>query len=140
MKLFRGIAGFLPHLLLTFGIMLLTFYCITLVNEAMCFLSSFLSQKFEMLYACAALLTAAAAFAQKHARMLALAEAVCSVALAVPAVICTVQHRMDMLDTEWFRIFALVNAAVSIVFSVLLIVMQRRTARAAWASLQQKAS
>lgn len=132
-KTFLGrIGGFLPHLLFTFGIMLLTFYCITLVNEAMCFLSSFVSQKFELLYVIAAWLTVLTAFLQKHTRLIAAVEAVCAAVLLVPVVICLVQHRMDLTEMHWFRLTALVNAVVSLVFSVLMIAVQRKAARAAW--------
>ena len=128
---FGRIGGFLPHLLFTFGIMLLTFYCITLVNEAMCFLSSFVSQKFEVLYVITAWLTVLTAFLQKHIRFVAAVEAVCAAVLLVPVVMCLAQHRMDLTEMHWFRLTALVNAIVSVLFSVLMIVLQRRAARAA---------
>ena len=139
MKAWKLLSGFLPHLLLTCGIMLLTFYCITLVNEAMCFLSSFLSQKFEVAYAVVAILTVIASVSVKRLRVLPVLQVVSACAIAVPAVICTVQHRMDMVDTHWFRTVALVNAVVAIVFAVLMIVMQRRQARAAWQAASQTA-
>ena len=132
MKHRKAVSGFLPHLLLTCGIMLLTFFCITTVNEAMCFLSSFLSQKFEIAYAAVCLLTALAAFAEKRLRFPAVVQSAAGIALAVPAVICLAQHRMDLVDTEWFRILALINAAHAILFSMLMIILQRRAARAEW--------
>ena len=136
MRLLKGISGFLPHLLLTSGIMLLTFYCITLVNEAMCFLSSFLSQKFEIAYAVIGILTALAAIPLKRLRILPALQVICGIAIAVPAIICTVQHRMDLVDTGWFRSISLANAAVSILFAVAMIVLQCRAARAEWKAAQ----
>lgn len=139
-RFFSGVGGFLPHLLFTFGMMLLTFYCITLVNEAMCFLSSFFSQKFEVLFVIVAWLTALTAFLQKRIRILAAAEAICAAVLFVPVVICLAQHRMDLVEMHWFRLTALVFSLISILFSVLMIVLQRRAARAAWKSEQMPAS
>ena len=127
-----GAANFLPHLLFSFGIMLLTFYCITLVNEAMGFLSSFFSQKFEVLYAAVAILTAVAAFARKRVRLLAAMQVICAVVMLVPVVISIVRHSMDLLDTRWFRQISLGNAVIAVVFSVVMIALQRKAARKAW--------
>ena len=139
MKAWKLLSGLLPHILLTCGIMLLTFYCITLVNEAMCFLSSFISQKFEVFYAVTGILTAVASASQKRLRVLPVLQTVASCAIAVPAVLCTVQHRMDLLDMQWFRFTALINAVIAIVFAVQMIVLQRREARAAWQAAQSPA-
>ena len=139
-RFFRSVSAFLPHLLFTFGLMLLTFYCITLVNESMGFLSSFFSQKFEVLYVVASILTAVSAFAKKRVPILAAMQIICAAAMLIPVIICIAQHRMDLLDTRWFRLISLGNALISILFSVVLIVQQRKAAYTAWKEQQTTAA
>ena len=130
-------ACFLPHLLFTFGIMLLTFYCITLVNEAMGFLSSFFSQKFEVLYVITAILTASAAFAKKRVPILASMQIICAVVMFVPVIISIAKHSMDLLDTKWFRRISLGNALIAVILSIVMIVIQRKAAFRVWKAEQE---
>ena len=126
----RGIASFLPHLLMTYAMMLLTFFVITLFNEAMQFLSSKTSRHFEVVYVVVALLTVAAALVQNRVRIPAIVTAVCTVVFAIPVIIALVQDTSSRLETGFFNGLSLIYSLVTLVFSVMLIVSQRRAKRA----------
>ena len=126
----HGIAVFLPHLLMTYALMLLTFFVITIFNESMQFLSSTTSRHFEVVYVVAALLTVAAALVQKRVRIPAIVTAACTVIFAIPVFIALAEHSPIRLETTGFRVLALIYSLVTLVFSIMLIVSQRRAKRA----------
>lgn len=122
----HGAASFLPHLLMAFALMLLTFYVITLFNEAMEFLVSKLSRKFELVMAGTALLTAAAAFLQKQLRIPAGITAVCAIAYAIPVLLVMSREDFPFFYSVGFEWMSLVFSIVTLVFAVAKIAVQRR--------------
>lgn len=132
MKAWKGIAGFLPHLLACFGIMLMTFFCITTVNSAMGFLSSEFSQQFEFIYGAVTLLTVLAAFSQKKARFWAVFAGLCAAALVAMVIVSRIRQSRDLLMTNEFNLCAMVSGIASLIFAVVLICAQRRAAADAW--------
>ncbi len=132
-KIGAALAAFLPHLLLAYGLMLLTFFVINCVNTSMMFLDSRISQRFELFYAALNLLLAVICFVKKRVRIPAAAAAVIAVAFVVPVFSALKAGNAVPLDNAYFRIMALISALATLTASVMVIVKQRRDARAAYA-------
>ena len=128
-KILCGIVAFLPHLLIAYGLMLLTFFGINIVNDSMAFLASDTSQHFELVYVTAVLLTVLAAFLQKQARIPAVIAGVCAVVLLIPVILAMHSHSRELLTGTAFPVIALISALATLVFAVMLIVLQRRAKR-----------
>ena len=132
-KIGAALAAFLPHLLLAYGLMLLTFFVINCVNTSMMFLDSRISQRFELFYAALNLLLAVICFVKKRVRIPAAAAAVIAVAFVVPVFSALKAGNAVPLDNAYFRIMALISALATLTASVMVIVKQRKDARAAYA-------
>ncbi len=132
-KIGAALAAFLPHLLLAYGLMLLTFFVINCVNTSMMFLDSRISQRFELFYAALNLLLAVICFVKKRVRIPAAAAAVIAVAFVVPVFSALKAGNAVPLDNAYFRIMALISALATLTASVMVIVKQRRDTRAAYA-------
>ena len=132
-KIGAALAAFLPHLLLAYGLMLLTFFVINCVNTSMMFLDSRISQRFELFYAALNLLLAVICFVKKRVRIPAAAASVIAVAFVVPVFSALKAGNAVPLDNAYFRIMALISALATLTASVMVIVKQRRDTRAAYA-------
>ena len=128
-RILSGIAGFLPHLLMAYSWMMLTFAVINTVNDAMGFLSSRTSRHFEVIYFTVAVLTAVAAFCQKKCRIPAAVVCAAGIALIIPGIQAMVQDSPVPLTTGYFNLIAGVFGVLTLIFSIALIVMQRVAAK-----------
>ena len=159
----RAGAAFLslfPHLLMTFSWMLLTFYVINILNPAMFFLTSKISQKFEILYAGVTLICAGTVFLrgslypdhdpeaktrsaaivrifQKILRILAIVAAVAVIAFTVPAFRSLSSGNRDYIENTYFTTMALVSGIVTLVFSIVNITVQHHQVKAAYLAEQK---
>lgn len=128
-KLGRGIASFLPHLLMAYSWMLLTFYVINLFNDSMGFLNSGTSRHFEVVYVTVALLTAVSAVLRKYLRIPAAITAVTAIVFVIPVIRAIAQNSPLPLDTAFFQAMSLVFSLVTLTFSIACIVVQRIRAK-----------
>lgn len=130
-RVLSGIAGFLPHLLMAYSWMMLTFAVINTVNDSMGFLSSRTSRHFELVYFVVCVLTAVVAFVQKKCRIPAAVTCAAGIAMLVPVIKAMAQDSPAPLTTGYFNIIAGVFGVLTLGFSIALIVMQRIAAKKA---------
>ncbi|MBQ8921799.1 MAG: hypothetical protein IJ060_06515 [Oscillospiraceae bacterium] len=156
-----GFLSFFPHLLMTYSWMLLTFYVINIFNPAMFFLTSKISQKFELVYAGVTLICAGTVFLRKSLyrkydtlparfgsttlrlmkkslRILAVIAAAAVIAFAVPAFRALSSGNRDHIETAYFRTMALVSGIVTLVFSIVNITVQHHQVKAEYLAAQKK--
>lgn len=132
--------AFLPHLLITCAVMALTFYFINRVNEAMNFLTARISTGFQALFWALTILTAGIAFVKNHARWFALAPMLGAAVLFVPIFRAHLLDNPLIASKPWYQTVLLVTAVLTLVFAVALIVVQRRTAMAAYRAAAEAAA
>lgn len=127
-RILSGIAAFLPHLLMAYSWIILTCAAITVVNEAMGLLSSHTSRHFEMVYFTVMLITAGIAFGKKRCRIPAGIACAVGIAFLIPIISATVSDSARPLNTVYFNVISGVFGIATLVFSVMMIVSQRRAA------------
>ena len=149
-----------PHLLMAFSWMMLTFYVINILNPAMFFLTSKISQKFEVLYAGVTLICAGIVFLRgslyrkydalparfgstilrlmkKSLRILAIVAAVAVIAFVIPAIRTLSTDNRDYIENTYFTTMALVSGIVTLVFSIVNITVQHHQVKAAYLAAQK---
>ena len=130
-RFLSGAAGFLPHLLMSYSWMILTFAVINVVNDSMGFLSSGTSRHFELVYFVTAVLVAVTAFVQKHARILAGVTLAAGIAFIVPVIDALSKDSPVPLTTSYFNIISAVFGVLTLAFSVTMMVLQRKALKQA---------
>ncbi len=128
-KIGSGISAFLPHLVMTYSVMLLTFFGINCVNTAMQFLDSRISQRFHLFYAMLAVLTALLAIFGKRLRIPAVCVILVVVAFVIPDIRALMADKAALLDSSYFRVMALVSSLTTLVFCIADICVMRKRAR-----------
>lgn len=132
--------AFLPHLLITCGIMALTFYCINRVNEAMNFLTARISTGFQSLFWALTILTAAISFVKKKARWFAVLPMLGAAVLFVPVFRAFLLDNPLVAGKVWYQTLLLITSLLTLVFAVALIAVQRKEAMAAYRQATQQQS
>lgn len=127
--IWRGICAFLPHLLLTYGLMLLTFFVINIFNEPMGFLNSHVSRVFEIEYFAAAVLMTAIAIIENRLCVTAFVYLCVACAFILPVFRAVRLDSPLPLDTVYFRVMSLVFSLATIAFAVAQIVLGRADAK-----------
>lgn len=128
-RLLSGIADFLPHLLMSYSWIILTCAAITVVNEPMELLCSHTSRHFELVFFAAAILTAITAFIRKRCRIPAVIACAVGIAFLVPLVQAMSADSARPLITTYFKAISGIFGIAALVFSVMMIVSQRRAAK-----------
>lgn len=124
------LAAFLPHIVMSYSLMMLVFSVINYLNTAMQFLDSRLSQRFELLYAIFALGEVICALIAKRLRIPALCFAAVTAAFVVPVIRALAAGLGTYLTEPYFKIIALVMCLAGLAFSIADIVVSRRNAAA----------
>lgn len=132
-RLGKGIYAFLPHLLITYSVMALTFYCINRVNEAMNFLTARISTGFQTLYCLLILLTVGCALVlHSKARWFGVPCMLGAAVLFVPICRAFLQDNPMVASEAWYRTVLMLTACFCLLFAVAQIVVQRKAAMAAY--------
>lgn len=126
-----GAAGFLPHLLMAYSWMILTFAVINVVNDSMGFLSSRTSRHFELVYFAVMLLVVITAFIQKRVRIIAAVTFVAGIAFLVPVIRATAIDSPVPLTTSYFNIISALFGVLTLAFSILMMIFQRKVLKQA---------
>lgn len=138
--IWRGICAFLPHLLLTYGLMLLTFFVINIFNEPMGFLNSHVSRVFEIEYFAAAVLMTAIAIIENRLCVTAFVYLCVACAFILPVFRAVRVDSPLPLDTVYFRVMSLVFSLATIAFAVAQIVLGRADAKKRYEAENAEAS
>lgn len=128
----RMLYAFLPHLLITCAVMALTFYFINRVNEAMNFLTARISTGFQSLFWALTILTAGTAFVKNQARWFAVLPMAGAAVLFVPVFRAFLMDHPLVAGEVWYQTVLLMTSVLTLIFAVALIVVQRKTAMAAY--------
>lgn len=124
------ISAFLPHLILCYALMLLTFFVINLLNPSMQFLDSRLSQRFALLFVILTVTAAVIAIVRKRVPIPAVLVIIACAAYIVPDLRALAADDAQFVATQYYSIMTLITALCALVFAVADIVKMRKAAQA----------
>ena len=123
------IEGFLPHLLMVFSLMMLTFYVITLFNEAMGFFTARISMWFQVAYLALAIVVAADSILPKRMRIYAAIVGGCCMAMLIPVVIGTLNNDVAFFSGKLYQNLAGLLSVGTCEYAIHTFIRQRKEAQ-----------
>ncbi|MCQ2434011.1 MAG: hypothetical protein MJ062_02075 [Oscillospiraceae bacterium] len=129
-RILGGLDAFAPHLLMTFSLMIMSFYFITIVNDAMGFLTARISACFQLGYLTLSAVVALICLIAGRVRLAAVPTLAVSAVLFVPSLISIVKNSSELLSKPLYQNVLIVCAFLTFILAIAEITVMRKKAMA----------